>query len=47
MSDAFIQRVLSFIDEVLDAAGQHIRLHYLPKGTDSESEGDAPDSSPV
>lgn len=30
MSDAFIQRVLRFIDEVLDAAGQHIRLHYVP-----------------
>lgn len=47
MSDAFIQRVLSFVDEVLDAAGQHIRLHYLPEGTDLESEGYAPDSSPV
>lgn len=31
MSDAFIQRVLRFIDEVLDAAGQHIRLHYVPE----------------
>lgn len=30
MSDAFIQRVLGFIDEVLDAAGQHIRLYYVP-----------------
>lgn len=29
MSDAFIERVLAFIEEVLDAAGQHIRLHYL------------------
>ena len=28
MSEAFIQRILALIDEVLDAAGQHIRLHY-------------------
>lgn len=31
MSDIFIQRVLRFIDEVLDAAGEHIRLNYLPE----------------
>ena len=31
MSDAFIQRVLNFIDEVLDAAGQHIELNYVPE----------------
>lgn len=30
MSDVFIQRVLGFIDEVLDGAGQHIRLHCVP-----------------
>ena len=29
MSKLFIERVIAFIDEVLDAAGQHIRLHYL------------------
>jgi hypothetical protein len=28
MSEQFIARVLSLIDQVLDAAGQHIRLHY-------------------
>lgn len=28
MSEAFIGRVLTLIDEVMDAAGQHIRLHY-------------------
>ncbi|OYW46421.1 MAG: hypothetical protein B7Z08_01050 [Sphingomonadales bacterium 32-68-7] len=28
MTEAFIARVLAFIDEVLDAAGQHVRLHY-------------------
>ena len=31
MSEMFIQRVLGFIDEVLEAAGQHIRLHYVPE----------------
>lgn len=28
MSEAFIRRILALIDQVLDAAGQHIRLHY-------------------
>lgn len=37
MSNAFIQRVLRFIDEVLDAAGQHIRLHYVPEKTAKEA----------
>jgi hypothetical protein len=34
MSDAFIRRVLDFIDEVLDAAGRHIREHLPPDGAD-------------
>jgi hypothetical protein len=28
MSEKFIARLLSLVDQVLDAAGQHIRLHY-------------------
>lgn len=36
MSDMFIQRTLVFIDEVLDAAGQHIRLHYVPEEASEE-----------
>lgn len=47
MSDAFIQRVLRFIDEVLDAAGQHIRLHYAPGEVASEAEIDAPEAGSV
>ena len=31
LSDAFIERVVEFIDEVLDAAGQHVRLHFAPE----------------
>jgi hypothetical protein len=31
MSEVFIARILAFIDEVLDAAGQHIRLHHVPE----------------
>ena len=38
MSDVFIQRVLRFIDEVLEAAGQHIRLYDVPGKTVSEGE---------
>lgn len=38
MSDTFIQRVLSFTDEVLEAAGKHIRLHYAPEEATSEDE---------
>src|SRR3546814_8836871 len=45
MSDAFIQRVLRFIDEVLDAAGQHIRLHDVPEEAASEGEIEALDPS--
>lgn len=30
MSDKFVARIIEFIDEVLEAAGQHIRLHYEP-----------------
>lgn len=40
MSDLFIQRVLRFIDEVLEAAGQHIRLNYAPLEKLSENEID-------
>jgi hypothetical protein len=34
MSDAFTARVVALIDEVLEAAGQHARLHYAPKTGD-------------
>ena len=30
MSDIFISRILTFIDEVIDAAGQHAREMYFP-----------------
>jgi hypothetical protein len=38
MSDGFIGRVVTLIDEVLDAAGQHVRLHY--DGRTAEVEAD-------
>ena len=43
MSEACMPRVLEFIDEVLDAAGQHIRLHYVPVGA-ADHEGAEPES---
>lgn len=39
MSDAFIHRVLELVDEVLEAAGQHIRLHYNRESKASTKRG--------
>jgi len=30
MSDVFVHRVLKFVDEVIEAAGQHVRDNHYP-----------------
>jgi hypothetical protein len=39
MTDVFVERILAFIDEVLEAAGEHIRLNYVPDPGTPASEG--------
>jgi hypothetical protein len=45
MSEAFVERILAFIDEVLEAAGEHIRLNYVPHLETPAAQGSNPAGS--